>query len=183
MFARTESKASRILSACVPPSWSTTASLASRIFPPKALPRMMSCTSGKIIDASMSAGERKNLRISRSTIAIILFITSAPSGSRLQPRPLRHGEGVCFLKLVAQLPAGVMDEDVVQRRVLHRERLHSNPSLDGHLNQFGGGARAVAGQDAIHSRALVLDRGHIIQRMQALLPILGRIFELRFNNI
>ena len=34
----------------------------------------MSCTRGKIIDASISAGERKNLRISRSTIAIIRFI-------------------------------------------------------------------------------------------------------------
>ena len=38
-------------------------------FSPNALPRIMSCTRGKIIDASISAGERKNLRISRSTMA------------------------------------------------------------------------------------------------------------------
>src|SRR5260370_26586865 len=119
-----------------------------RIFPAKALPRMMSCTSGKIMDASMSAGERKNLRISRSTMAIILFIKSTPRDSRLQPRPLRHGEGVCFLKLVAQLPACVMYEDIVQGCVLYRERLHRNPCLDSHLYQFGCSARAVAGQDA-----------------------------------
>src|SRR5258706_8450593 len=103
------------------------ATRASRIFPPNALPRIMSCTNGKIIDASISAGERKNLRISRSTIAIILFIkfsperflTSTPGGSWLQPRPLRHGERICLLQYVAQLSAGVMHEDVVQRRVLH----------------------------------------------------------------
>src|SRR5271156_6363099 len=139
MFARTESNASRILSACVPPSSSTIASRASRIFPPKALPRMTSCTRGKIMDASMSAGERKNLRISRSTIAIIRFIKSDPGASRPQPRTLRHGEGVGFLQLVAQLPARVMNEYVVQRCVLHRERLHRNPGFHCHPDQFGGG--------------------------------------------
>jgi hypothetical protein len=35
---------------------------------------MMSCTEGKIIATSMSAGERKNLRISRSMMAIIRFM-------------------------------------------------------------------------------------------------------------
>jgi hypothetical protein len=33
------------------------------------------------MDASISAGERKNLRISRSTMAIIRFINSNPSAS------------------------------------------------------------------------------------------------------
>ena len=37
---------------------------------------MISCTSGKIIDAGVNTGDRKNLRISRSTIAIIRFIVS-----------------------------------------------------------------------------------------------------------
>src|SRR5580693_4947520 len=158
MFARTESKASRILSACGPPSSSTTASRASRIFPPNALPRITSCTRGKIMDASISAGERKNLRISRSTIAIIRFINSISSGSWLQSRPLRHGEGIRFLQLVAQLPSGVMNEYIVQRGVLHRERLHCNPGLDGHLDEFRSSSRSVAGEDSIHASAFVLHR-------------------------
>ena len=75
---RTESNASRTFSACGAAvlvhdrqAWRR------RIFPPKALPRMINCTSGKIIDTSISAGERKNLRISRSTMAIIRFIKPA----------------------------------------------------------------------------------------------------------
>src|SRR5882757_9423893 len=132
------------------------ATRASRIFPPNAFPKMLSCTNGKIMDASISAGERKNLRISRSTIAIILFINSDPHGSWLQPRPLRHGEPIRFLQFVAELSPGVMDEDVIQSRVLHRERLDRSPGFDGHLNQFGSSARAVAGQDSIHPRSLVL---------------------------
>src|SRR5271155_4848525 len=187
MFARTESNASRIRNACGPPSWSTIATRASRIFPPNALPRTMSCTSGIIIDASMSAGDRKNLRISRSTIAIIRFISQSwflspelrvlspelrirsrsfrelinpldsllvsrghpgPRGrglatrnsghgtrdpSRLQPRSLRHREGVGLLQFVAQLPPRIVDEYIVQRGVLHRKRFHWNPRRDGHL--------------------------------------------------
>jgi hypothetical protein len=76
MLARTESNAWRILSACVPPSWSTTPSRASLILPPNALPSTINCTSGKIIDASINVGDRKNLRISRSTIAIIRFMVA-----------------------------------------------------------------------------------------------------------
>src|SRR5947208_14388657 len=98
------------------------ATLASRIFPPKALPRMMSCTRGKTIEASINAGERKNLRISRSTMAIIRFIRQprAPAVNKearqvrllgppsqlqfvdvfdswLQAGALRHHEGIGFL--------------------------------------------------------------------------------------
>jgi hypothetical protein len=39
---------------------------------------MISCTSGKIIDAIISAGDRKNFRISRSIIAIIRFMAATP---------------------------------------------------------------------------------------------------------
>ena len=56
-------------------------SRAPRIFPPKALPRIMSCTSGSIIDTIINAGERKNLRISRSTIAIIRFMVASPDAA------------------------------------------------------------------------------------------------------
>src|SRR5271155_680208 len=183
MFARTESKAPRIRIACGPPSSSTTASLASRIFPPNALPRITSCTKGKIMDASISAGERKNLRISRSTIAIIRFINSISSGSWLQPRPLWHYEGVRFLQFVAQLPAGVMHEYVVQRRVLHGKRLHRNPGSDGHLDEFRGGSRSVAGEDSIHASAFMLHRGDVVHGVQALLPIFRRVLELRFDHV
>src|SRR5258708_27452386 len=164
MFARTESNASRTLRACGPPSWSTMATRASWIFPPKALPRMINCTSGKIIDASINAGERKNLRISRSTMAIMRFINTTPQfgfwrpaaglsaatfrkpgaesrkpfrSSWLQPRPLRHYEGVGLLQFVAKLSSGVMHEHVVESGVLHRERLHRHLALHGHLHQFG----------------------------------------------
>jgi hypothetical protein len=44
------------------------------IFPPKALPMMTSVSSGIIRDMIMSVGERKNLRISRSTMANIRFM-------------------------------------------------------------------------------------------------------------
>jgi len=48
------------------------------ILPPKALPSTINCTRGITIDAIISAGERKNLRISRSIIAIIRFMAATP---------------------------------------------------------------------------------------------------------
>src|ERR1700722_4228182 len=105
------------------------ATRASRISPPKALPRIMSCTRGKIMEASISAGERKNLRISRSTIAIIRFIGSTSCGppfdrSWLQPGPLRHYECIRFLQFVAELSSGIVHEHIVEGRVLYGKRLH-----------------------------------------------------------
>src|ERR1022692_345019 len=144
---------------------------ASRIFPPNALPRMTSCTRGKIMDASMSAGERKNLRISRSTMAIIRFMSSIPGGSWLQPRPLRHHEGICLLQFVAQLPARVVHEYIVQRRVLHREPLHCNSSFNGHFYQFSCCSRAVTRQHSVHACSFVLHGSDFVERVQALLPI------------
>src|SRR5580658_10543127 len=183
MFARTESNASRIRNACGPPSWSTMATRASRIFPPNALPRIINCTSGKIIDASISAGERKNLRISRSTMAIIRFINSTsgcsnPRRSWLQPRPLRHDERIGFLKFVAQLSSGVVHEDVVERRVLHRERFHLHFVVHGHFHQFGSGERTVAGEHAEHTGAFMLYRRDVSEPVQALLPVGRSIFKL-----
>jgi hypothetical protein len=57
------------------------ATLAPRILPPYALPRMINCTMGSIIDMIISTGERKNLRISRSKIANILFMAVLPAGA------------------------------------------------------------------------------------------------------
>src|SRR5579864_9433505 len=129
---------------------------------------MINCTSGKIMDASINAGERKNLRISRSTMAIIRFMTSTPqfgfrrseSGSAtmtsrkpraenpkprrsswLQPRPLRHHKGIRFLQFVAQLSPGVVHKDVVEGSVLHGERFQWNSAFHRHLDQFRGGTR------------------------------------------
>ena len=50
------------------------ATRAPTIFPPKALPMMSNCMMGIIRDITMRVGERKNLRISRSTMANILFM-------------------------------------------------------------------------------------------------------------
>ena len=51
------------------------------ILPPKALPMMINCRSGIISDMIISVGERKNLRISRSTMANILFMAELPAGA------------------------------------------------------------------------------------------------------
>ena len=42
---------------------------------------MTSWTSGSAIDIIISAGERKNFRISRSTIAIIRFMVASPDAA------------------------------------------------------------------------------------------------------
>ncbi len=51
------------------------------ILPPKALPMMTNCRIGIISDMIMRVGERKNLRISRSTMANILFMAALPAGA------------------------------------------------------------------------------------------------------
>src|SRR5438105_15892867 len=100
----------------------------------------MSCTNGKIMEAIISAGERKNFRRSRSTIAHIRFMRL--SSLRLGPAD-PTGVGVRAYFLVAQLPPRVMDENIVQRGVVHRERLHLDSRLQRHLHHFGAGLRAV----------------------------------------
>jgi hypothetical protein len=42
---------------------------------------MISCTSGSVIETIINAGDRKNLRISRSTIAIIRFMAASPGAA------------------------------------------------------------------------------------------------------
>ena len=54
---------------------------ASVILPPKALPRITSWTRGNTMAVSISAGERKNLRSSRSTMANIRFMAASPAGA------------------------------------------------------------------------------------------------------
>src|SRR5579862_3200464 len=71
-------------------------------------------------------------------------IHSFSLASRLQ-RPLRHYEGIRFLQFVAQLAAGVMNENIVQSRVLYRKRLYGDAGSDSHLNQFRRSAGTVAG--------------------------------------
>src|ERR1700728_155943 len=107
-----------------------------------------------------------------STIAIILFIFAS---SWLHPRPRRHYEGIRFLQFVAQLSSGVMHEDVVERGILHGQRLHRYFTAHRHFDQFGRGARAVAGEYAIHARAFMLHGSNFVERAQALLPIGGSI--------
>ena len=52
-----------------------------RILPPKAFPRIISCTKGMVNDTIISAGERKNFRISRSTIANIRIMVASPDAA------------------------------------------------------------------------------------------------------
>jgi hypothetical protein len=42
---------------------------------------MTNCTSGRVIETIINAGERKNFRISRSTIAIIRFMVASPDAA------------------------------------------------------------------------------------------------------
>ena len=81
MLAATASNASRTLTACGPWSWSTTATCVPTILPPNALPMMISWRIGSINDMIISVGERKNLRISRSMMANILFMAALPAAA------------------------------------------------------------------------------------------------------
>src|SRR6266542_4516307 len=171
--------------ACGPWSSSTMATRASRIFPPKALPRMMSWTKGKIMAVTMSAGERKNLRISRSMMAIMRFMAapSWPQPSWPQPRTVRHDEAEGLHLLVAKLASRVVDEDIVERSVLHAERLDLHCGAPRQLYQRRGGLRSGGGQQAIHASALVLHAFHAGQRAQPFHPVGGRRGELRLDHI
>src|SRR5215469_11406208 len=94
----------------------------------------MSWISGSTIAAIINHGERKNFLSSRSTMANIRFISFFSQSSPLtsvspfaqdaKSQPHRRNVLRCRLHLVAQLAAGVMHKDIVQRRALDRERLH-----------------------------------------------------------
>jgi hypothetical protein len=76
-----------------------------------------------------------------------------------------------------------VNENVVERGVLHRKRFNRNAALHGHFHQLRCRARAVPGQNPVHARAFMLHRGHLIERVQLLFPIGGRIVELRLDHI
>src|SRR5947209_18621724 len=103
-------------------------SRASWILPPKAFPGTMSCTRGKIMATSIHAGERTNLPISRSTIAIIRFMIS-PFSAVAAADPAGVDMRADFL--VAQLPAGVIHKNVVQRGVVYGKGFHLDLVLQG----------------------------------------------------
>src|SRR3954462_5294647 len=94
------------------------ATRASVILPPKALPSTMSWTSGKTMDAIISAGERKKRRSSRSMMAIMRMVLRLSSLAAEQHAGVRE----CLHLLIAQAASGVMHEYVVERSVLHGER-------------------------------------------------------------
>ena len=57
-----------------------------------------------------------------------------------------------LLQRVAQLAAGVVNEHVVERRALHRERLDGHAGSRGGLEERMRRRRAVAGRDAVDGR-------------------------------
>src|SRR6188474_233393 len=73
----------------------------------------MSWASGNTIDMTISSGLRRKRRISRSTMAIVLRISLPP-----EHEGTVHGRGL--LQRVAQRPAGVVHEHIIERRVLGR---------------------------------------------------------------
>ncbi len=156
--------ASRIFTACVPPSWSTTPSRAS-----------LDLAAERVAQHDQ-LHQREDHRHQHQRRASGRTCASRArqwpsSGSWLHPWPLRHGEAVRLHQFVAQLASGVVDEDVVQRRVLHGQRLHAAPSSCTAISTSSVVVRrAVAGQHAVHARALVLHRGHVRQSCAAAAP-------------
>src|SRR5579859_6836545 len=140
----------------------------------------MSCTRGKIMATSIKAGERTNLRISRSTIAIIRFMISSFSAvAAADPA----GVDMRADLLVAQLSAGVIHKNVVQCGVMHRERFDLNLVLQGKGNQLGHGLGAVVGKKTVSIAALGLHVADIGKALQQLLPVVWRIPKLGLNHV
>jgi len=154
------------------------------ILPPNALPRMTSCTRGKIIDASISAANGKICAFRAPTLAINPVHSSTPGSSWPQPRTLRHHEGIAFCSSVAQLPAPCNARTHRQRGCsAPGERLHRHARSHGHFTS----SVVVREPLPVSTRYMpapscCTDR-HFIERVQPLLPIFRRILELRFNYI
>src|SRR5260370_23447408 len=153
---------------------------ASWILPPKALPSTMSCTMGRTMATSINAGERTNLRISRSTMAIIRFISASFSAV-----PAADPAGVDMRAdfLVAQLPSGVVDKNIIECRVMDRERIDLNLMLQGQPNQLGHGFGAVIRKKAVGIAAQGLHAADVGKAVQHLLPALRRIPKLGLYDV
>src|SRR5579864_4920417 len=96
----------------------------------------MSCTIGNTIDTTIRMGLRRNRRSSRSIMAHVRpifqpFLAPPVRASRLPPimsSPDHEGAVLRrrLLEFVAQSPPRVVNEHVVQRRALNRERAHGD---------------------------------------------------------
>src|SRR3981081_3019466 len=103
----------------------------------------MSCMSGKIIELTMSAGLRKNFRMSRSIMAEIRcrFIKSNSVLS------LRAVSAVLLIQVaqiardavrrrIAKLASGVIQENVIERSALNGNSADRNSTFARHVHKF-----------------------------------------------
>src|SRR6478609_9331827 len=75
-----------------------------------------------------------------------------------------------------------MNKDIIERCALYSERFYHNVGSDCGLYQRRGGARSVFSKNAIHIRAFRLHGLHVGQALKSVLPVGGRLEELRFNH-
>src|ERR1700748_3436454 len=80
------------------------------------------------------------------------------SGSWLCSWSGRHDEAVRFYQFVAQLPASVMNEYIVQTGVLYGKRLHGDTSAHCCFHQLRGSAGSITSQHPVHARTFMLNR-------------------------
>src|SRR5580704_6089711 len=97
----------------------------------------MSCTSGMTTDTMMRVGLRRKRRKSRSMMARMRCMSDA--WLLINRRRLQG---------VAQLVAGVMHKNVIQRCALHRKRSDLDASLARSVHDFDGGTGAVVRREA-----------------------------------
>src|SRR5207249_1795004 len=147
------------------------------MMPPKAYPRITSCTSGKIVDMITRIGLRRNRLKSRSRMArmrcmlvvsrqLSVVPSSSLQGVLYSSFIIHHSQltihnslglplinmadiiAISGLQGVAQLAPGVMHEDVIERGALDGERSNRRLGAPRSFDQFHRGAGSVQGGDA-----------------------------------
>ena len=82
-----------------------------------------------------------------------------------------------------ELAAGVVDEDVVKRSVLHAQRRERFTERRGHFDELGCGLRAVGGENAVDAGGLRLNLCDAGKFAQAGLPLGVFAIELDLDNV
>src|SRR5664280_3829531 len=86
------------------------------------------------------------------------------------PRAIWHDEAVGLHLFIAKLPAGIVNEHIVQCRVLDRESLDLHFGANRKLHQFRGCLRTIAAENAVHVSAHRLYRGDAVSYTHLTLP-------------
>src|SRR5262249_37662417 len=126
----------------------------------------MSCMIGKINDITISAGLRRNRRMSRSKMASMRCMSTSPQHERVL-------SWRCFLQRIAKLTAGLMEKHTVKLRALHGKQRDRKLNLRGGVQHrhccrgsvaCGNSEQVVVSRDALHGR----------QAFELILPARGR---------